>query len=310
MKTAFAPLNFRIASRAMKGVRFRTLCTFVKGYAFHHAHVKRERKKSQPTPTSMHLEVTTRCIRNCEGCYMLREDKKDGRVMELEIAREAILMGKEAGINVYTFVGGEPMTLATMPLVLTLVRENPDVIFFCCSNSFAIAKEKKAFAPLVSMHNMSIGLSIDGFEKTNDSIRGKDAFKTFLDAAEYLKSKRCFFGAVPTIRQENKEEVTSKKFLYFLADHGFSFVYYSLMQPSLGEEYRRLAATARNLPIYLHCNELGEIGELSPTWRTRIVYVAKEGHFLNDRRERIPIPAHSKGFSSVSSNENWLKKFR
>ena len=310
MQTILSSVNFRMAKRTLKNVKLRTIGSFARVYALQHIDIAKQRRDGRLKPTSMHVETTTYCTRPCNGCYIPLEERNDRRVMELDTARSAVRMGKKAGIRVYNFIGGEPMTEATLPLVDTIVRENPDVSFYCCTNASMLSKKNEMLEPLVSRHNMSFGLSIDGFEETNDSLRGKGSFRMVGEAAEFLFSRGCFFGAVPTIRPENRAEATSDGFLEFLVKSGFSYVFYSLSQPSLGIEFQRLAAKAKSMPIFLYCNELGASGELSASWRTRIVYVAKDGSFLNDRRERIKIPVDSAGFASVSEHGEWQKKFR
>jgi sulfatase maturation enzyme AslB (radical SAM superfamily) len=260
----------------------------------------------------MHLELTTCCERRCLDCYIPLEQRKDSSVIDLEIAMKAVQKGIDWGIRNYILVGGETFSEDTVPVIDTLLTEHRTLNFYSCTNGFFIASQTKNLDFLVLKNNLLVGLSIDGMQKTNDLLRGKGAYSAIMSASEYLKSRKCFYGAVTTIRPDNSDEVVSEEFVDLLISRGFLFSTYSIsdnIDASLCRDAVQKLEALRKKPIYIYVNALGSIDDMSPLKRVRAVYVDKDGQILNDRKERVNITDLEGDLKSLTESLHWTKKF-
>lgn len=309
MSNIMAPLGMKLIGRTIKNVNPLAIVKFSSNYAYQHSQFHRQNRTGAMSPTFMHLEITTRCTKNCKGCYVPLNERRQEDVMDVGTARKAVAFGKKIGVRNYNFMGGETVTRATLPLIETIVRENPWLSFYCCTNACLLSSQAHYLDSLVRQSNMSFGLSIDGFGPTNDSIRGKGAFKSVVRASEYLAENRCLYGAVVTLRPENAVEATTDKFLGFLINQGFSFLAYSLSQQELKSHFIRLSGSPNSKLIYTYCSSLGPITDLSLQWYNRIIYVAKDGSLLNDRKRRLKLSDLDDPIEKYTSRPEWQNRF-
>lgn len=309
MTNLIAPLSAQLVSRTIKNVRPLTIAKFVSNYAFQHHQFHVQNRTGEMRPTFMHLEITTYCQKKCKGCYVPPEERRQKDVMDIGTARKAVAFGRKIGVRIYNFMGGETVSRPTLPLIETIVRENPWLSFYGCTNACMLSTQAKYLDSLVRQSNMSFGLSIDGFEQTNDAMRGKRSFRSVVRASEYLAANRCLYGAVVTLRPENAVEATSDGFLEFLISKGFSFVSYSLSRQELKSHFIRLSDSPNSKLIYTYCSSLGPITDLSLQWYNRIIYVAKDGSLLNDRKQRVKLSSLDEPLENYTSRDEWRKRF-
>ncbi len=311
MSSAARPITPRLVVKALREVRVGQILSFSRSYMMQELEIARQNRSGEVLPTAMHIELTTFCPGRCWKCYVPQNEKKEHSVIDLATARRAVAKGREWGIRIFNFMGGETVTQKTIPVIESLTRENPSVTFFACTNSDLLSTQDRRLDSLAMRDNLTFVLSVNGFERTNDTMRGKWAFKRVELAAEYLKARRCFFGALPTVWKENADEVTSERFLDYLVSKGFVHVYYAPAEDGLLSYFQQVADVARRKPIFVYVSNMGPaLRDMAHVNRTRTVYVTKDGRYLNDRRERMEISGADGSVGDYRGRSEWTKKFK
>lgn len=166
------------------------------------------------------MTPTSACNLHCAGC---RADNY-GRASSLpyEVMDRVVREGKELGIHVYLFSGGEP--LIRRDAVLRLCRAHQDCFFLACTNgtlvtqSFVLAMKQAG--------NLILAFSVVGFERETDMRRGKGAYRKILEAMDLLKTARVPFGISARYHARNAEVVGSEAYMDFLIGKGARFACY------------------------------------------------------------------------------------
>jgi sulfatase maturation enzyme AslB (radical SAM superfamily) len=271
-----------------------------------------QNKKGLILPTTMHIEVSTYCPKDCLKCYIPEEERRNPQIMTLNIANSAIELGKSLGIRNYNLIGGEPLYKRNLSLINKILETHPSLSFYCCSNGDIFSTKNAHIDTIISKHNLSPGLSIDGFEETNDSIRGKGSFKNVMQASQYLHSKKSLYGAVATLRDINADEVSSPDFVNFIKSQGFNYIFYcqsSSVDSELLEKTAKRILEIKNRNIFVYLNNYGHIDDISKKNNVRTVYVTKDGNILNSRLERISLSAIGNDIKEVVSSSYWRNRF-
>ena len=176
-------------------------------------------------PTTAVLELSYDCNRRCEHCYITPYAGSGS--MRPELAEQIVdHLVAHGNIHLVAFLGGEPLTAAHVPLIAAVARRHPTLLFTIATNGDFLAEE--GLPPqLATLPNLTYYLSIDGLtERTNDSLRGREAWASVTRAFQVLRQARRFFSASVTVRQRNISEVTGRAFLEFLADRGVKMAFF------------------------------------------------------------------------------------
>jgi organic radical activating enzyme len=118
------------------------------------AHAKRLAKKYDCNiPWAILLDPTSACNLKCKGCWAAEYDKTD--TMEFALLDRIIREGKEMGIYLYLYSGGEP-TLRKTDL-LRLAAAHDDCMFLAFTNRTLVDREfSQALADVgISLHSVS-----------------------------------------------------------------------------------------------------------------------------------------------------------
>ena len=172
-----------------------------------------EKERGAPPLSNVVISVTERCNLRCEGCWAAEYDKRDDLPYPLldRIVREL----KEMRASFVTFTGGEPFMRAD---ILDLMEAHPDVFFQIYTNGTLITD---AMADrLAKLGNAVPLVSINGFERDNDGIRGAGNFKAVSEAFDRLKSRGIFFGVSLTATSRNMNAMTDPAFYDWLIAKG------------------------------------------------------------------------------------------
>ncbi|NLF73887.1 MAG: radical SAM protein [Candidatus Anammoximicrobium sp.] len=308
--------RYRLIKKVLTTARPRAIAHLTRNYVVQGLQVLRQNLTGRLYPTAMHLEITTYCRFDCQGCYITSDERRDESIMPDDVAERAIQWGKRHGVGIFTLIGGEPLTTATLPLIKKIVAKHSSVAFFCCSNAAIFSTAPDAVAGILELDNLSIVVSLDGFAETNDALRGHGSFQRTMRAARTLREQRCFFGVLVTLRRCNLAEATSPEFVSFLSDSGFHYLGYSISEgidaSLLQDVLTRAARLMGQFPIFLYCTDVGPMDLPSGAYRHRIVYVSRDGRILNDRRERIvitDIEGTDGGAETVVECEPWKRRF-
>ncbi len=209
-------------------------------------------------PWAILLDPTSACNMHCTGCWAAEY----GHLLNLsyEDIDSIIRQGKELGVYMYIYTGGEP--LVRKADLIRLCEAHPDCEFLSFTNGTLI---DEAFCnEMLRVGNFVPAISLEGFEEANDSRRGEGAFGKVKDAMALLKAHRLPFGISTCYTSRNFEDVTSEAFFDYMVDSGALFAWFFHYMPvgndaapellpapeQRAEVYRRIRAFRSSKPIF------------------------------------------------------------
>lgn len=171
------------------------------------------------------FDPTSACNLKCKGCWAAEYGHKHN--LSNEEMQSIVSQGKELGTHFYMLTGGEP--LVRKKDVVELAKNNKDCVFVIYTNATLV---DQAFCDdMKEAGNISLALSIEGSEETNDWRRGEGAYKTTMEAMELLKKNKCLFGVSICYTKKNLETVTSDEFMKMIIDKGAKYALYFHYMP-------------------------------------------------------------------------------
>lgn len=175
-------------------------------------------------PFLMLFDPTSACNMRCKGCWSAEYGHKSN--LTLDEMRSIVSQGSELGTHLYMMTGGEPLIKKNE--ILTLCRENPDCMFLAYTNATLI---DQAFCDeMKKVGNLSLALSIEGTEESNDFRRGEGAYRKTIEAMDLLKKNGLFYGISVCYTSKNIPYVTSDEFLDLMISKGVLFgLYFNYM---------------------------------------------------------------------------------
>ncbi|MCR5041410.1 MAG: radical SAM protein [Clostridia bacterium] len=177
------------------------------------------------------LDPTSACNLKCKGCWAAEYGYRQS--LSIEEMRSVINQGRELGVHVYMYTGGEP--LIRKKDIITLCREFRDCAFLSFTNATLI--DDAFCAEMKDVGNLVLALSIEGSQKSNDSRRGEGAYEATRNAMLLLKKHRLFYGVSVCYTRENLESVTNDDFLDMLVSDGVKFgMYFNYMPVGAGAD--------------------------------------------------------------------------
>lgn len=169
-------------------------------------------------PFNILFDPTSACNLNCKGCWAAEYGHKQN--LSLEEMQSIVTQGKELGCHFYWLTGGEP--LIKKKEVLEICRNNKDCIFLIFTNATLVDEE---FCKAMNeCGNITLALSIEGSEESNDWRRGEGAYATTINAMDLLKKNKCIFGVSVCYTSKNLPVVTSDEFVDMIIDKGAKFM--------------------------------------------------------------------------------------
>lgn len=176
-------------------------------------------------PFTILFDPTSACNLKCKGCWAAEY----GHSMQLSLdeMRSIVTQGRELGTHFYMLTGGEP--LIRKDDIITLASENPECVFLIYTNATLI--DKKLCDEIKKCGNITLALSIEGDEESNDFRRGDGAYKTTVEAMELLKKEKILFGISICYTSKNITQVTSDEFLDKMVDLGVKYAFYFNYMP-------------------------------------------------------------------------------
>ena len=105
---------------------------------------------------------------------------------------------------------------------------------------------------MVRVGNLSLSLSLEGFEEANDGRRGAGIYEKVLAAMDLLKANGLIFGTSICYTRSNLETVTSDAFLELLIAHGCRYSWYFHYMPVGNEASLDLVPTAEQREYMYH----------------------------------------------------------
>lgn len=176
-------------------------------------------------PFLMLFDPTSACNMNCKGCWSAEYGHKSN--LSLDEMRSIVRQGTEIGTHVYMLTGGEP--LVRKKDVLTICRENPNCAFLAYTNATLI--DDQFCRDMREVGNLSLALSIEGTEESNDFRRGQGAYAKTIKAMELLRKYGLIYGISVCYTSKNIPYVTADEFLELMVSKGVRFAFYFNYMP-------------------------------------------------------------------------------
>ena len=176
-------------------------------------------------PWTILMDPTSACNLKCTGCWAAEYGHQMS--MDFETLDRIVTEGRELGIYMFIFSGGEP--LVRKKDIICLCEQHPDCYFLAFTNGTLI---DEAFADeMLRVGNFAPAISVEGYEEETDMRRGKGTFKAVMKAMEILKRKHLLFGMSTCYHRKNVGVVGSSEYLDFMIDKGAAFVWYFTYKP-------------------------------------------------------------------------------
>ena len=139
-------------------------------------------------PWTILLDPTSACNLHCAGCWAAEYGNKLN--LSFEEIDDIIRQGKELGVYMYIYTGGEPMVRKAD--LIRLCEKHDDCIFLAFTNGTLI---DEAFADeMLRVKNFVPAISLEGFEEATDSRRGEGVYEKVIQAMELLHRKKLLYG--------------------------------------------------------------------------------------------------------------------
>ena len=171
------------------------------------------------------MDPTSACNLKCTGCWAAEY----GHLLNLsfEDMDRVITQGKELGIYLYMLTGGEP--LVRKKDVIRLCEKHNDCVFHAFTNGTLVDDE--FCQEMQRVGNLSLSISLEGYEDVNDGRRGKGVYQKVMHAMDLLKTYGLIFGTSICYTRANIDTVTSDKFLDMIIEKGCRYAWYFHYMP-------------------------------------------------------------------------------
>lgn len=176
-------------------------------------------------PWTILLDPTSACNLNCVGCWAA--EYGNGLNLSYEEIDDIIRQGKELGVYMYIYTGGEPLVRKSD--LIKICEKHDDCVFLCFTNGTLIDEEFTD--EMLRVKNFVPALSLEGFKHATDSRRGKGTYEAVLKAMDLLHSKRLLYGLSCCYTSENWESLSSEEYWDMMIDEGAYFVWYFHYMP-------------------------------------------------------------------------------
>lgn len=163
------------------------------------------------------FDPTSACNLKCKGCWAAEYGHRQS--LTNEEMDSIVTQGKEMGTHFYMLTGGEP--LIRKDDIVALARKHQDCAFVVYTNATLV--DQKFCDEMNEVGNISLALSLEGTEESNDWRRGDGAYRKTLDAMAILQKNKCLFGVSICYTRKNLEYVTSDEFLDMILEKGAKY---------------------------------------------------------------------------------------
>ena len=176
-------------------------------------------------PWAILLDPTSACNLHCTGCWAAEYGHKLN--LTYDEIDDIICQGKELGVYMYIYTGGEP--LVRKKDLIKLCEKHSDCVFLCFTNATLIDED---FAnEMLRVGNLVPAISLEGFEEATDDRRGNGVYLKVIHAMELLRKKKLIYGISCCYTSANYNSITSEEFYDSLIDLGAYFVWYFHYMP-------------------------------------------------------------------------------
>lgn len=189
------------------------------------ASMKLQDKYQCNIPWAILMDPTSACNLHCTGCWAAEYGNKLN--LTYEEIDGIIQQGKELGIYMYIYTGGEP--LVRKKDLIRLCEKHSDCIFLSFTNATLI---DEAFADeMLRVKNFVPAISLEGSESATDGRRGDGVYGKVMKAIDLLHQKKLVYGISACYTSANFESITSEAFFDQLIGLGCYFIWYFHYMP-------------------------------------------------------------------------------
>ncbi len=209
------------------GVRKAFFQNFIFNASLKGSAIQDEAKKREGcnVPWAILLDPTSACNLHCTGCWAAEYGNRLN--LSLETIDSIIRQGKELGVYMYIYTGGEP--LVRKADLIRLCEMHPDCEFLSFTNGTLI--DEDFCKEMLRVRNFVPAISLEGFEDANDSRRGQGIYKKVRHAMELLKAHGLPFGVSTCYTSRNYADITSEEFFDMMIDSGVLFAWFFHYMP-------------------------------------------------------------------------------
>ena len=197
-------------------------------------------------PWTILMDPTSACNLHCTGCWAAEYGNRLN--MDFNTLDDIIRQGKELGIHMYLYSGGEP--LMRKKDIIALCEKHHDCVFSAFTNGTLI---DEAFADeMLRVGNFVPAISVEGFEEETDFRRGKGTFTNVVAAMELLRRKKLPFGLSCCYTSKNVGSIGSEEYFDWMVEMGAKFCWLFTYMPVGCETPTDLMATAEQREFMYH----------------------------------------------------------
>ena len=176
-------------------------------------------------PWAILLDPTSACNLRCTGCWAAEY----GHALNLsyEDICSIIDQGRELGVHVYIYTGGEP--LVRKADLIRICERYPDCAFLCFTNATLI---DEAFCQdMIRVANFVPAISAEGNEHTTDARRGDGTYAKIERAMDLLREHGLPFGISACWTRANADAIATEENMDWMIEKGALFCWYFHFMP-------------------------------------------------------------------------------
>ena len=176
-------------------------------------------------PWAILLDPTSACNLHCTGCWAAEYGNRLN--LSYDEIDNIIRQGKELGVYLYIYTGGEPLVRKTD--IIHLCEEHDDCVFLCFTNGTLIDEQ---FAnDMLRVRNFVPAISLEGMENATDERRGTGVFRKVILAMDLLRKKKLVYGISSCYTSANYDSITLEAYYDMLIAKGAYFIWYFHYMP-------------------------------------------------------------------------------
>ncbi|HIR26411.1 MAG TPA: radical SAM protein [Candidatus Choladousia intestinigallinarum] len=176
-------------------------------------------------PWTILLDPTSACNLHCTGCWAAEYGNKLN--LSFDEIDSIIRQGKELGIYMYIYTGGEPLVRRTD--LIRLCEKHNDCVFLTFTNGTLI--DEKFADEMLRVKNLVPAISLEGDEDATDGRRGSGVFGKATHAMELLRDRKLLYGISSCYTSANYKSITSDEYYASLINMGAYFIWYFHYMP-------------------------------------------------------------------------------
>ncbi len=176
-------------------------------------------------PWTILLDPTSACNLHCVGCWAAEYGNRLN--LTFEELDSIITQGKEMGVYLYLYTGGEP--LVRKEDIIRLCEKHNDCVFSSFTNGTLI--DEKFADEMLRVRNFVPAISLEGMEDATDGRRGQGVFARVIHAMDLLRERKLLYGISCCYTSANYDSITSEEYYDMLIEKGTYFVWYFHYMP-------------------------------------------------------------------------------